>query len=122
MALEEMTCKIFECAWLQMDSGCLILEIFVEWVLRARKGENDIATTGVPAMESARVRLIAMSECGFTQYSTPTKRSRIGPQSHSAEDHRKDSQNKKRTHTPTDNQEPIQDKLFTIITNKVITT
>jgi hypothetical protein len=58
----------------------------------------------------------------LTQYSTPTKRSRIGPQSHSAEDHKKDNQNKKRTQTPTDNQEPIQDKLlFTIITNEVIT-
>jgi hypothetical protein len=43
------------------------------------------------------------------------------PQSHPAEDHRKDSQNKKRTRTPTDNQEPIRDKLFTAITNKVIT-
>ena len=57
----------------------------------------------------------------LTQYSTPTKRSRIGPQSHPAQDHRKDNQNKKRTHTPTDNQEPIQDKLFTIITKKAIT-
>jgi hypothetical protein len=28
----------------------------------------------------------------LTQYSTPTKRSRIGPQSHPAEDHRKDNQ------------------------------
>jgi hypothetical protein len=56
------------------------------------------------------------------QYSTPTKRSRTRPQAHSAEDHRKDSQNKKRTRTPTENQEPIQDiKLFSIITNKVIT-
>jgi hypothetical protein len=56
----------------------------------------------------------------LTQYNTPTKRSRIGPQSHPAEDHRKDSQNKKRARTPTDNQEPIRDKLFTAITNKVI--
>jgi hypothetical protein len=55
------------------------------------------------------------------QYSTPTKRSRTGPQAHSAEDHRKDSQNKKRTRTPTENQEPIQDKLFSVTTNKVIT-
>jgi hypothetical protein len=51
----------------------------------------------------------------------PTKRRRIGSQAHSAEDHRKDNQNKKRTRTPTDNQEPIRDKLFTTITNKVIT-
>jgi hypothetical protein len=35
----------------------------------------------------------------LTQYSTPTKRSRIGPQSHPAEDHRKDNQNKRREYT-----------------------
>ena len=33
----------------------------------------------------------------------------------------KKNQNKKRTRTMTDNQEPIRDKLFTVITNKVIT-
>jgi hypothetical protein len=34
---------------------------------------------------------------------------------------RKICNNRKRTHAPTDTQEPIQDKLFKIITNKVIT-
>ena len=57
----------------------------------------------------------------LAQFSTPTKRSRVGPKSHSAEDHRKDSKGKKRSHTAIDNREPIQDKLFTIITNKEIT-
>jgi hypothetical protein len=33
------------------------------------------------------------------KFSTPTKRSRAGPKSHPAEDHRKDSKGKKRSHT-----------------------
>jgi hypothetical protein len=59
----------------------------------------------------------------LTQFSTPTKRSRVGPKAHSAEDHtsKKDSKGKKRSHTAIDNREPVQDKLFTTITNKVIT-
>ena len=56
----------------------------------------------------------------LTQYSTPTKRSRVGPQSHPAEGHKKDSKNRKITRASTHSQEPIQDKLFTVITNKVI--
>jgi hypothetical protein len=52
---------------------------------------------------------------------SPLRKSRIGPPAHSAEDHRKGIQNKKRTRTSTDNQEPIRDKLFAVITNKVIT-
>ena len=51
----------------------------------------------------------------------PRARSRAGPKSHPAEDHRKDSKSKKRSHTATNNREPIQDKLFTIIANKAIT-
>jgi hypothetical protein len=39
----------------------------------------------------------------LAQFSTPTKRSRIGPKSHSAEGHRKGSKSKKRSHTATDN-------------------
>jgi hypothetical protein len=54
-------------------------------------------------------------------YNTPNKRNKRGPQPHSAEDHRKTSTNRKRAHTQTDPQEPMQDKLFTIITAKVIT-
>jgi hypothetical protein len=57
----------------------------------------------------------------LAQFSTPTKRSRLGPKSHAAEDHRKDSKSKKRSHTAINNREPIQDKLFTTITNKVNT-
>jgi hypothetical protein len=65
-------------------------------------------------------RLASVNE-NLTQYSTPNKKSKRGSQPHSAEDHKKNSNNRKRTHAPTDTQEPIQDKLFKIITNKVIT-
>ena len=58
----------------------------------------------------------------LTQFSTPTKRSRVGPKSHPAEGHRKNKKTKKRAHTATDNRKPTQNKPFTIITNKVITT
>ena len=47
--------------------------------------------------------------------------SRVGPESHLAEDHRKDNKSKQRSHIATYNREPIQDKLFTVITNKVTT-
>jgi hypothetical protein len=57
----------------------------------------------------------------LTQYNTPTKRSKTRSQAHSAEDHEKSTQKNKRTRATTDNQEPVQDKLFTIITNKVVT-
>ena len=48
-------------------------------------------------------------------------RSRIGPQPHSVDDHKKNRNKRKRTLAQTETQEPAQDKLFTIITNKVIT-
>jgi hypothetical protein len=58
------------------------------------------------------------------KYSTSSKRggrSRIEPQPHLADDHKKNRNNRKRTRTQTETQEPAQDKLFTAITNKAIT-
>jgi hypothetical protein len=76
-----------------------------------RSGETEKQKGKRPASENENL----------TQYNTPVKRSKTRPQAHSAEDHRKSNQNNKRTRTKTDNQEPIRDKLFTTITNKVIT-
>jgi hypothetical protein len=56
-----------------------------------------------------------------TQYSTPTEISKTRPQAHSAEDHKKSNQENKRKRDTTSKQEPAQDKLFTITTNKVVT-
>jgi hypothetical protein len=53
-----------------------------------------------------------------TQYITPTKKSKTTPQTHSAEDHKKNNQENKRKRDATKN--PATDKLFSIITNKVV--
>jgi len=55
---------------------------------------------------------------GRTHYSTPTKKSKTISQTHSAEDHKKNNQENKRKRGAT--KEPATDKLFTIITNKVV--
>ena len=57
----------------------------------------------------------------LTQYSTPTKKSKTRSQAHPAEDHKKSNQKNKRKRDTANKQEPTQDKLFTIITNKVVT-
>jgi hypothetical protein len=56
-----------------------------------------------------------------THYNTPAKKSKTTPQTHSAEDHKKNNQENKRKRGATKN--PATDKLyiFSIITNKVIT-
>jgi hypothetical protein len=43
----------------------------------------------------------------LTQYITPNKKRKRGPQPHPAEDHKKNSNNREKTHAPTDTQEPI---------------
>ena len=55
---------------------------------------------------------------GHTQYNTPTKKSKTTSQTHSAEDHKKNNQENKRKRGAT--KKTATDKLFSIITNKVI--
>jgi hypothetical protein len=76
-----------------------------------RSGETEKQKGKIPASENENP----------TQYNTPTKKSKTRSQAHSAEDHKKSNQKNKRTRVTTDNQKPIQDKLFTVVTNKVIT-
>ncbi len=55
---------------------------------------------------------------GQTQYVTPIKKRKTTSQTHSAEDHKKNIQENKRKRGAT--KKPATDKLFSIITNKVI--
>jgi hypothetical protein len=75
-----------------------------------RSGETEKQKGKRPASENENL----------TKYNTPTKKNKTRSQAHSAEDHKKSNPKSKRTRDTTNNQEPIQDKLFTIITNKVV--
>jgi hypothetical protein len=55
---------------------------------------------------------------GHTQYVTPIKKRKTTSQTHSAEDHKKNNQENKRKRGAT--KKPATDKLFSIITNRIL--